>query len=130
MFKATETNPHALAINSVRSAAGLEPIFAHEPGIIPENAATSTLTSGDKVYPTKHFLATDAFKMIDKDHLEGIPRALAEFFHDRFDRMAGDTPVVAVDRDIMREVNKRFKMSMTPRLFIPRMIMLLSCARI
>jgi hypothetical protein len=106
---AEEVNPHVAAIDSIRSAAGLDPIFAQEPGIIPENAASTTLTAGDKVYPIKHFMATDAFKMIDKDHLEGIPRALAEFFHDRFDRMAGDTPIVAVDRDTMKTLNKQFK---------------------
>jgi hypothetical protein len=120
VLPAQEVNPHELAMASVRSAAGLDPIFAHEPGIIPENAAETTLTAGDKVYPVKHFMATDAFRMIDKSQLEGVPRALAEFFHDRFDRLAGDTPVVTVDRDTMRAMNKRFKIAHdAPALYSP-----------
>jgi hypothetical protein len=120
VLPAKEVNPHELAMASIRSAAGLDPIFARQPGIIPETAGEGTLTSGDKVYPTKHFLATDAFKMIDKDHLSGVPRALAEFFHDRFDRMAGDTPVIAVAPDIMRQINKRFNIKHdAPGLYSP-----------
>jgi hypothetical protein len=106
---AVEPDRNAEAISSIRAGAGLDQtLFAHEPGIIPNTAVDTTLTSGDKVYPTKHFLAADAFKMIDKDRLTGIPRALAEFFGDRFERMAGDTPVVVVGQDIQRELNAHY----------------------
>ncbi len=117
---AEEVNPHQMAMDSVRSAAGLEPIFAHEPGIIPENAETTNLTAGDKVYPVKHFLASDALKMIDKDQLTGVPRALAEFYHDRLDRAAGDTPIMVVNAATQRELNKRFKLKPnTPGFYSP-----------
>ena len=107
---AEEVNPHAAAMDSVRAASGLDfQTFGPNLGIIPDGAIKSTLTAGGKVYPTTHFLAGDAFKMIDKDRLHGLPRALAEFFHDRMDRMAGDTPVVAVEPKTMQEINKRFK---------------------
>ena len=115
-----EIAPEMQPIIALRQASKLDPILpaaeldqplsarAQSLGIIPDNAVNTTLKADDKVYPTKHFLATDAFKMIDKDHLTGVPRALAEFFHDRFDRMAGDTPIVAVDPAVQRAINKRF----------------------
>lgn len=103
---APETDPRVLAIQSVRSAAGLEPIFAHEPGIIPETATPGNIRLGDKDVEGKIFTARDAIAQIDKDQLTGVPRALAEFFHDRLDRLAGDTGIWVSPTKSMPEVNK------------------------
>ena len=108
---AQEVNPHVAAIDSVRAAAGLDPIFARGQGIIPETAKPLDLTAGGKVYPTKHFLASDALKMVDKDRLTGVPRVLAEFYGDRLNRMAGKTPIIAVDKATQRTLNKQFNIA-------------------
>jgi hypothetical protein len=117
---AEEVNPHELAMASVRDAAGLNPIFAHEPGIIPQTAKDASIRIGDNDIAGRIFPAKDAIAMVDKDQLTGVPRALAEFFHDRLNRLAGDTGVWVAPKEAMLSVNKAANTRpRTPGFYLP-----------
>jgi hypothetical protein len=105
-IKLRPSGSHAQAMASIRDAAGLKPIFAQGQGIIPETAKAASIRVGGSDIAGRIFPAKDAIAMIDKDQLTGVPRALAEFFHDRLTRLAGDTGVWVAPTKAMPSVNK------------------------
>jgi hypothetical protein len=111
-LKPLYSDPHTLAMSSIRSAAGLEPIFAPKAeakSLIPETAEDSILTTDSGDHTVKSFPAREAMALVDKEQLTGVPRALAEFFHNRLDKLAGDTKVWVASPNLMRELNKTVK---------------------
>lgn len=93
-------------VDSVRQAAGLKPALAPK-GIVPQKTILGSveLTGADAAT----FSSRDAIKEIDPEQLTGVPRALHEFFADRLDKMAGDTPIWVVDNDTMNKINKEYR---------------------
>jgi hypothetical protein len=118
---AINQGPHVAAMASIRDAAGLNPIFREQPqSLIPETAKDATLTtdSGDRIVKT--FPAREGMALVDKDQLTGVPRALAEFFHNRLDKLAGDTPIWVAPNNLMKELNKNVRVRPnTPGFYYP-----------
>lgn len=123
--------PEALAAPTdiVRQVAGIEPAprnFDYKPaidkGIIPEKSIIGgSVDIAGKEFPVvSKFSAKDAIAEINPSQLTGVPRALHEFFADRLEKMAGDTPIYVVNHINMEKLNDYLDLRPgTPGFYMP-----------
>jgi len=124
------------AIESVRGAAKLDPLFAPpvgeggrgESGIMPISAkpyeGKGYNVKGEIYQPYLNFPLKDAIAQINPKGLTGISAVMHEFYGDRLSKLVGDTPVRIVKDADMQKISERTfgkqpGTSYTPALYNP-----------